>query len=48
MGKTNFRRMMMLRDHDKDREPERDRIELVSEWCLVFLYCRVFMLVVGL
>ena len=27
MGKTNFRRMMMLRDHDKDREPERDRLE---------------------
>lgn len=25
MGKNNFRRMMMLRDHDKDREPERDR-----------------------
>ena len=27
MGKTNFRRMMMLRDHNKDREPERDRLE---------------------
>ena len=27
MGKTNFRRMMMLRDHDKNREPERDRLE---------------------
>ena len=27
MGKTNFRRMMMLREHDKDREPERDRLE---------------------
>ena len=27
MGKTNFRRMMMLRDHEKDREPERDRLE---------------------
>ena len=27
MGKNNFRRMMMLRDHDKDREPERDRLE---------------------
>lgn len=27
MGKTNFRRMMMLRDHDRDREPERDRLE---------------------
>lgn len=27
MGKTNFRRMMMFRDHDKDREPERDRLE---------------------
>ena len=26
MGKAIFRRMMMLRDHDKDREPERDRI----------------------
>lgn len=27
MGKTNFRRMMMLREHDKNREPERDRLE---------------------
>lgn len=27
MGKTNFRRMMMLRGHEKDREPERDRLE---------------------
>lgn len=27
MGKTNFRRMMMLREHDKNREPERDRRE---------------------
>ena len=27
MGKNNFRRMMMLRDHDKNREPERDRLE---------------------
>lgn len=27
MGKTNFRRMMMFRDHDRDREPERDRLE---------------------
>lgn len=27
MAKNNFRRMMMLRDHDKDREPERDRLE---------------------
>lgn len=27
MGKNNFRRMIMLRDHDKDREPERDRLE---------------------
>lgn len=27
MGKNSFRRMMMLRDHDKDREPERDRLE---------------------
>ena len=27
MGKNNFRRMMMFRDHDKDREPERDRLE---------------------
>ena len=27
MGKTNFRRMMRLRDHDKIREPERDRLE---------------------
>ena len=27
MGKNNFRRMMMLREHDKDREPERDRLE---------------------
>ena len=27
MGKNNFRRIMMLRDHDKDREPERDRLE---------------------
>lgn len=27
MGKTNFRRMMILRDHDKNREPERDRLE---------------------
>lgn len=27
MGKNDFRRMMMLRDHDKDREPERDRLE---------------------
>ena len=27
MGKTNFRRMMMLRDHEQNREPERDRLE---------------------
>ena len=27
MGKNNLRRMMMLRDHDKNREPERDRLE---------------------
>ena len=27
MGKNNFRRMMMLRDHEKNREPERDRLE---------------------
>ena len=27
MGKNTFRRMMMLRDHDKNREPERDRLE---------------------
>lgn len=27
MGKNNFRRMMMFRDHDRDREPERDRLE---------------------
>ena len=27
MGKNTFRRMMMLRDHDKSREPERDRLE---------------------
>ena len=27
MGKNTFRRMMMFRDHDKNREPERDRLE---------------------
>lgn len=27
MGKNNFRRMMMLRDHEKSKEPERDRLE---------------------
>ena len=27
MGKNHFRRMIMLREHDKNREPERDRLE---------------------